>query len=306
MRVLLTLLFSVYSLSLAQLCQTWSAQTLGTIDPTVSSETSGFAASAIIPNRLYLVSDSDWPHFYVTDQTTQQLQQVRIGTLGNRSRDLEDLDVGPCGTKSCLFWANIGGNNVPRDSVEIVLIEELETFPERVEPIHRLFLEYPDGNHDAEGLAVHPNGDIYVLTKEGPSITGIPAAKLYRTRALPWPEPGVPLPLEHIATIDLRSLSRSLVDLFSHTATALDISPDGQRFMILTYGNAFEVNLDLNTLPSGNVTTINNTTPYTSIPIERLAQQEALTYSPDSYSFIYTTEARGGKSPVIHYTCQEG
>lgn len=306
MRVTLCLLLSLLSLGFAQLCQTWSAQTLGNIDPAVSSETSGLTTSAISNNRLYLVSDSDWPHFYVSDQTLGGFQRVRIGTLGNYSRDLEDLDVGPCGTKSCLYWANIGGNNQSRDSVEIVLIEELETFPERVEPMQRLFLEYPDGENDAEGLAVHPNGDIYVLSKEGPSITGIPAAKLYRTRALPWPEPDAPLPLEHIATINLRSLSGSLVDLFSHTATSLDISPDGQRFMILTYGNAFEINLDLDTLPSGSVTAINNATPHTSIPVERLAQQEALTYLPDSYAFIYTTESKGNASPVIRYNCQDG
>jgi len=304
MRVFLTLLLSFYSLALAQLCQTWSAQTVGAIDTTISDETSGLAASQLVDDRLYLVSDSDWPHFYVTDQTAQSLQQVRIGTLGNKSRDLEDLDVGPCGMTSCLYWANIGGNNVSRDSVEIVLIEELETFPERVEPVHRLFLEYPDGNHDAEGLAVHPNGDIYVLTKEGPTITGIPSAKLYRTRAVPWPRPDVPLPLEHIATVDLRNLSGSLVDLFSHTATAMDISPDGSRLMILTYGNAFEINLDLDTLPSGSVTKIDKKILHTNIPVQRLAQQEALSYLSEGYAFVYTTEAKGGDSPLLRYSCQ--
>lgn len=304
MRALFTLLLSFSPLALAQLCQTWTAQSLGSIDPTISSETSGLSASNLVGNRLYLVSDSDWPHFYITDQTAQQLQQVRIGTLGNYSRDIEDLDVGPCGTKSCLFWGNIGGNNQSRDSVEIILVEELDTFPERVEPMHKLILTYPDGNHDAEGLAVHPNGDIYVLTKEGVSVTGIRSAKLYRARAVPWPEPDAPLPLEHIADLDLRSLSGSLVDLFSHTATALDISPDGKRFLVLTYGNAFEVNLDLATLPDGTVTDIDKATPHTSIAVERLAQQESLSYLGDAYAFVYTTEAKGGNSPLIRYSCQ--
>ena len=305
MRFALLILILTYSLVSAQLCSSWGAgETLGYLDPQALSETSGIIRSQLDPNRLYSMSDSGSPYFYVSDLTGSNLQEVRVGTLGNRSRDIEDLAVGPCGSSRCLFIGNIGGNNVTRDSVEIILVEERAEFPERVEPVQVLTLLYPDGPHDAEGLAVHPNGDIYLLTKETPSLLGVPAPKLYRARPAPWRPPDEPVALELIATLDLRSLSGSALDVLSHMATALDISSDGSRVLVLTYNDVIELELDLSTL-TGPLRELGTDLPFHVVPVDRLIQQEALTYLPEQYGFIYTTEARDGESPLVKHTCAD-
>ena len=298
-------LFLLGSVSFAQTCQRWSApERVGTLDSEALLEVSGLAASALIPGRLYSVSDSGSPYFYLSDLQGEGLKEVRIGSLGNYSRDLEDLAVGPCGETSCLVVGNIGGNNRIRDRVEIIAVEEQRDFPERVTPRYRHSLVYPDGPRDAEGLAIHPNGDLYVLSKETVSPFGTEAARLYRVRAELWqtdaPEP---LPLSLVATLDLRGLSGSAFDLLSHVATSLDIAPDGLSFLVLTYNAAFEVNLDLSTLPDGPPATLGADIPFQRVALERLAQQEAAAYLRDGQGFIYTTESRRGGSPLVQVRC---
>ena len=292
---------------MAQICQRWAApEHIGALNSEALREASGLAVSALVSERLYSVSDSGSPDFYLSDLTGTNLQAVRIGSLGNYARDLEDLVVGPCGGVSCLVVGNIGGNNSIRDRVEIIAVEELLEFPERVTPRYRHSLVYPDGPHDAEGLAIHPNGDLYILSKETLSPFGTAPARLYRVRAALWQtDTSEPLPLTLVATLDLRALSGSAFDLLSHLATALDIAPDGSRFLILTYNAAFEVALDLSTLQGASPVKMGADAPFQRIAIKRLAQQEGVAYLRDGRGFIYTTESRRGGSPLFRVLCEK-
>ncbi|CAN5870797.1 hypothetical protein BH24DEI2_BH24DEI2_00940 [soil metagenome] len=304
--VSLQILVLVASASFAQTCLWGAAQEIGVLAEPALREVSGLATSALVPGRLYSVSDSGSPYFYVSDLQGAGLQQVRIGSLGNYARDLEDLAVGPCGGVSCLVVGNIGGNNSSRDRVEVIAVEEPSQVPERVTPRYRHSLVYPDGPHYAEGLAVHPNGDLYILSKETVSPFGTAAARLYRVRSAAWQtETADPLPLRLVATLDLRALSGSAFDLLSHMATSLDIAPDGSRFLVLTYNAAFEVSLDLSTLPDAPITHLRADSSFERINVERLAQQEAVTYLRDGSRFIYTTESRRGGSPLFEAQCGE-
>jgi hypothetical protein len=304
--VLLSVLFSV---AMAQtLCQTWAEERAGNLDVSVLNEASGMAASSVDPNRLYHVNDTwqrDLPVFFITDTAGQNVQMVRLENVVSNPRtdDNEDLDVGKCGDTSCLFIGDIGDNNSRRSELRIFIIDEFVDVPESIMPRQMLRVQYPDGARDAESLAVHPNGDIYILSKEGGSLLGTAPARLYRLPRETWENSGDEVVvLEYAGSIDLRALSGTTVNIFSHIATGMDISQDGQRLLILTYGEVFEIALDVSTLKGE---TISTETPYKQLEVVTLLQQESISYTSEGYSFFYTAEARTGGAPLMLERCMD-
>ncbi len=290
------------------LCQTWSEQRAGNLDVSFLNEASGMAAGGLDSNRLYHTNDTwqkNTPVFFITDTAGQNIQTVGLENVTNNPRtdDNEDMDVGPCGNTSCLFIGDIGDNNARRSELRIFVIEEFVNVPESVTPKHILRVQYPDGAHDSESLAVHPNGDIYLLSKEGASLLGTAPARLYRLPREAWENAGDEvLTLEYAGSIDLRTLSGTTVNIFSHIATGMDISGDGQRLLILTYGEIFEIAVDVSQLTGQ---TISSETPYKQIEVVTLLQQESISYASEGYSFFYTAEARSGSAPLMLETCVE-
>ena len=133
------------------------------------------------------------------------------------------------------------------------------------------------------------------------SLLGTAPAKLYRLPQNLWENAGDEvLTLEFVANIDLFALSGTTVNIFSHIATGMDISNDGGRLLILTYGEVFEIAVDVSKLDGE---TISTETPYKQIEVVTLLQQESISYSSDSKSFFYTAEARSGSAPLMLETC---
>jgi hypothetical protein len=288
-------------------CEWGSPARIGTLDAGALPEVSGFALSAAYPERLYAVNDSEGPAFAVLARDGRGPVTLRLAGVPDRQIDLEGLGLGPCGVLpgSCLFIANSGGNNFRREQFPVYLVAEADIGPAlavgAVAPRHTLTLRYPDGPHDAEGFAVAPGGDLYVLTKPTPSLAGTPPAKLYRARG--WQDaPEEVQVLEHVADLHLQELSLSRLDVFSHVATALDIHPDGDRLLVLTYGDAFELLLDPSALHSG--ARLGADTPHRRVALERLPQQESAAYTPDGLGFVYSSEARAlAEVPLLEVRC---
>ena len=205
----------------AQLCKEWNrAVKIGTLDAQLK-EASGIAASRNFPGRLYHINDSgDTGRFYVTDMQGKNTQPVSVA--GWNPQDTEALSLGPCpgdaGKASCLYFGDIGDNDKKRNSIEIVVVDEVKSFPKKVNARSRMKLRYPDGAHDAESLAVHPSGTIYILTKERP-------AHLFRVDGQT---------LTPVATLDPGG-----------APTDMAISDDGSRLLVLTYTDAVEYSMDL-------------------------------------------------------------
>jgi hypothetical protein len=308
-KAVVAVLMLVSSVTQAQtLCKTWSEQRAGNLEVSIINEASGMAASSLNPDRLYHVNDT-WqqnaPVFFITDTAGQNLQTVRLEnvTYSPRTIDTESMDVGPCGSASCLFIGDIGDNRGRRAELRIFVIEEFLDVPDSVTPEQIIRVTYPDGARDSESLAVHPNGDIYLLSKEGVSLLGTAPARLYKLPREVWENAGDEvLTLELVATLDLRALSGTSVNVFSHIATGMDISDDGQRLLILTYGEVFEIALDVSQL---NGQAISTETPHKQIEVVTLLQQEAISYASEGYSFFYTAEAASGGAPLMLETCVE-
>jgi hypothetical protein len=239
----------------AQLCRQWSeAVRVGELQVQLT-EASGLAASRQFPGRLYHINDSgETGKFFITGMDGKETRAVRID--GFEPEDTEALSLGPCPMKdsiSCVYIGDIGDNDVKRKSIEIVVVDEVRNFSQTVKPRSRLKLLYPDGPHDAESMAVHPNGDIFILTKENP-------ARLYKANPNAAQQTLTP-----VTTLQPGG-----------KPTDMAISDDGMRLLVLTYMDAVEYSMDFK--------------QQQKIRLNFLQQQESVAYLAGSRSFIYSTE----------------
>jgi hypothetical protein len=166
------------------LCREWGeAREVGQLDSTIIPEASGIEVPSVFPDRPYHVDDSS-TRIYVTDAQGNFIQSVSIEETSGI--DVEDLGLGPCGETTCLFVADIGDSPRRRDSIEVIVVEEVEQFPRQVSPRHRIRLRFPDGPIDAEALAVCPNGDVFVMARRLLPEEWESHAELFRLPAEDW------------------------------------------------------------------------------------------------------------------------
>ena len=299
--------FSIEEMSRAALCSKWNeGSKSGTLDHNLINEASGMEASNEFPGRLYHINDSGGGHyFYITDSKGDKIQKIKIeGVIPKRS-DFEDLSLGGCfNNKSCVFIADIGDNRKRRESVEIIVIEELEKYGHSVYPLKKLKLVYPDQSHNAEGMAVHPNGDIYILTKEEDlDKSEAYPAKLYRLSNEKWRDSENKMQLlQYIGEIDFKYINPSGT-AYGQVVSAFDIAPDGKSFLVLTYENAFEFNMDLSETGIKETRDLKKGIDYNVIELKSLPQQESISYLPSGRGLLYSTEYHWFEAPIIRVDC---
>lgn len=292
-----------------ELCRSWGQpNVIGRLDVDLLPEASGLAASRRFEGRLYHINDSGHgPYFYTTDGRGENTLRVRIDGLA--AVDPEDLSLGPCaGGESCLFVGDIGDNQARREHIEIAVLFEEERFASSVAPYRLVRARYPDGPRDAEALAVHPNGDVYILSKEGDlfRLESAPA-RLYRLPRESWEERSDELhTLAFVAELDLPKLNRWHTSLLGWRATAMDMTDSGDRFLVLTYENALEFAVDLATglPPTGELAPGRD---FRRIELRVLPQQEAIAYLPEERSFVYSTEVRApfAEAELVRVDCRD-
>lgn len=261
-------------------CKWSSAAQVGTLDNDVR-ESSGMAVSRKIPNRSYRHNDSgDSGRFFVMSLAGGKARNVHIN--GFAPVDIEDMAIGPCGgTTDCLFFGDIGDNSRKRRDLELVIVRERATFPEKVDADYRVIVRYPDQPHDAESLGVHPNGDVYIITKDPTT------SQIFRLKRDQWRLGKGPQTLEAVATLNWSALLPNTLPF--GRPTGMDISPDGKRFLILTYVEAAEFYFDLSK-PLPPSSTWKEGQHYRKVSLITLEQEEAIGYLPDGKSFLYDTE----------------
>jgi hypothetical protein len=265
----------------APVCSWGPAIEIGKLDSSVS-ESSGMAVSRRIPNRSYRHNDSgDRARFFVMELDGRSASRVTV--TGPNPYDWEDMGIGPCDRNTdCLFFGDIGDNDQKRRTVELVVVRERASFPASVAADYRVTMRYPDGAHNAEAMAVHPNGSVYIATKDPVRL------QLFRLKPEQWRSGTGVQTLEQVLMWDWASLlPRSLA--LGRVATSMDITADGKRFIILTYVEAAEFFFDLSKpIPEQN--TWREGRQYRRIPITTLEQEEAIAWLPDGRGFLYDTE----------------
>lgn len=290
----------------AELCNKWSeAKRIGSLDHKLINEASGLEASAEYPGRLYHINDSGGGHsFYITDIKGDQTKKITIEGEAIKRSDFEAVSVGKCFDKSCLFIGDIGDNLITKPFVEIIIIEELEEYGNSVKPIDRIKLVYPDQPHNAEGMAVHPNGDIYIITKEE-NLRDLEAypAKIFKLPAEKWQRgSNKNVTLDYLGEIDFRIINPSGT-AYGQVVSSFDIAPDGLSFLVLTYENAIEFNIDLSNNKIKPTSQLKKGIDYNVVDIKSLPQQESITYMPTENSFLYNTEYHWFTAPIMKVDC---
>ncbi len=300
----------------AAVCQRWSAPVkVAAIDPKVINEASGIGVSRLFPGRLYHHNDSGaGPVFYVTEAAGGNLKTVTL-TIP-KPGDTEDMAIGKCaGAKSCLYFGDIGDNGSSRkNGVRFNIVAEMASYAETESPLRVVHASYPDGPHNTEGFAIHPNGDLYLLTKVSPP--GI--VQVFKlTRAQLAVADGSMQTFTEVGRFDLLALmaadgprpapaTSGLGANGRPTVTSFDISPDGKRALILTYRGAVELAFDF-AKPLPPQAQWKAGRDFRVIETAVLPQSEAIAYEPGGWSFLYDSESPGSpaESPIYRQACEK-
>lgn len=167
-------------------------------------EASGLALSRRTPGILWTFNDSHDPTIYAIDRSGMLKGQVRV--RGVMTKNWEDISAGRCRERWCLYIADIGDNHQRRADITIYRVPEPKPTDTDTAPAAVFTAKYPDGAHDAEGLFVTGDEELFVVTKDKPSI-------VYR---FPQPlEPGRVMSLQEVALLPVQD------------ATDAETSPDG-------------------------------------------------------------------------------
>lgn len=173
---------------------------------------------------LWTHNDSgDGPLLYAVDTTGRDLGGWRI--TGAVNRDWEDMAAGPCTTAPgrCLYLGDIGDNLRRRPSIVVYRVAEPSAPSGAAEPLPLLdsiVLRYPGAPHNAEGIALTPDGRLLVAVKDtrGPALLFTAPAATREAVLAP------------LCTLDLR------VEPFTgRIVTGLAVSPDGGFIVARTY-----------------------------------------------------------------------
>ncbi|MBY8965407.1 hypothetical protein KHP57_06790 [Algiphilus sp. NNCM1] len=170
----------------------------------------------------------------------------RLVVKGSSNLDWEAMARMPTPSGGCLLVGDIGDNLARRDSVHIEFIPEPEADAREARVAGHLVFRYPDGPRDAEGLAFDQRDrQIYVLSKREtpPALYRLPAP--VDCSGMAAAEDADPVLAEYVGDVELPPPPMSTFfegprrALGFNLPTGLDITPDGQRMAVLSYGAVF-------------------------------------------------------------------
>jgi hypothetical protein len=265
---------------------------IATVEPVVIDESSGLAASRRSADILWTHNDSDGaPVLYAIGLDGKLRGSVRVEGLKNI--DWEDMTSFELDGRAWLMVGDIGENIKRTVGAAVYVIPEpaaSELSPERetVVPVAwTIPVRYADGPHDCESLAVDVReGRVYLLRKREetkplyslplrPAIAGQPTPEAQRLGIVGHiPQPNSEQRAVPIATGRYRA-----------NPTAMDISADGRRAVVLTYGDVL-----LFERKPGETWAKALAAKPRILPPHGLAQAEAACFSRDGRSIFVTEE----------------
>lgn len=294
----------------AALCPKWAApEKAGDLDSKIIDESSGMARSRKF-DVIYHTNDSGvGPEFYVTRADGSSVQTVKIENF--KPLDPEEIGVGPCPEKmseSCVVMADIGDNLSRRKSIALFFIEERAIFPKSVKPAFIARFKYPDGAHNAEAMAVLPDGSVVIFTKEMSLLGQSKPSQVFRAPLASYVKAkGEPVMLEKLGELDITALTK--LSGYPALITAMTVTADAKRFALLTYGTLIEFAVDLSAPKFPAMTTLKDGIDFRVVPIAPLPQQESVTYDKNDRDLFYSTEVIqrlfgfGAPAPLMKMRC---
>ena len=265
-------------------------QIVGRIKSADIIESSGIAASRCQTDVFWTHNDSGGGAFvYAINRSGDNLGKWLITNV--ESRDWEDIATGKDNSGKCFIYiGDIGDNKLLWPEHSILRVAEpvinggdpksSKTDTTGTLEAQAIRFIYPDINHDAEALMVHPrSAEIFLMTKNESRPTAV-----YRISGnFDAAERQTAV---KIAEVSLPSVPNGLV-------TGADISPDGRSVIVCDYKQAYEFVLpDLST----DFAEVWKQKP-DIIDVGRRKTGEAICYSIDGIEIFATSEGRN--PPII-------
>jgi hypothetical protein len=213
-------------------------QVVGQLDDPRIKESSGLDASQVSLDQLWTHNDSGGQAKLYRFKTTGEVTAtIRLDIP--RPRDWEDMASFTWRDRPWLLVADVGDNDANRPSITLWLLPEQDWSGnrefEKLAAI-QIDLAYADGPRDCESVAVDPvRGEILLISKIDPrrNFTDQSAAYIVDLKQV----------LMHVQASKGKLAEAYVVEraatLPLKITTAADISADGRRLVVATYGDAF-------------------------------------------------------------------
>ncbi|NNF51465.1 MAG: hypothetical protein HKN59_03410 [Gammaproteobacteria bacterium] len=284
----------------------------GRITDPVLAEVSGLAVTRWSDDRLWAINDSGGePALYLLDGKGVYLGKVEV--TGATNVDWEELATFYHEGRPHIVIADIGDNANLRPGetagkrafVTLYIVEEPRiegarpTLNQKVDVSWSQRFVYEDGPRDCESLAVDPDtGKLLLISKRTnpPMLYELPLAPEYADEQLVASRveyvDGLPIPR------DKEKLPNNRYGKYSFQNTAMDISSDGRKAAVLTYGATWLFERDVN---ESWAEAFAKDPKLVATPF--LAQAEALAFTPDGRSLYVTSE--GIPAPMLRLRQQQ-
>lgn len=254
-------------------------------------EASGISESRRHPGCFWLENDSGGgPVLYLAGSGGEDLGTVTLNGVENI--DWEDLAGFSMKGKPYLLVADVGDNNAKREFVTLYFLPEPDFSTDQKLDLHvpvawSIKFRYPDGPRDCESVAVDEQQQKIILVSKRtkpPEIYELPlrqegseilVAKKIGTTSVPTPRGFLPHP-------------------FGGQPTAMDISSDGTKAVILTYSAAFLFPRKPNESWAEALSHKPQVLPHHLLP-----QAEAIAFSVDGKCIYCTSE--GAKARLVKF-----
>lgn len=272
-------------------CSNWTATKVGSLDNRTIDEASGLTASALQKDKFIWSNDSGSnPELFATAKDGKIIRTVRVSGFGNN--DWEAVSTGPCPsnkTDSCLYVGDIGDGIGWTSNFKIGIFKEAD-FWSKTSISPEKTVGY-SAKMNAESMIVTAEGKIIIFSKNESGKTQIVMVDSITGKS------------SNAGTLDLNSLIAGARGKGPRITDA-SLSPEGDKVLILTYGDILEINMDVlnRTLSSKEW---RKGIDFNVIKGPELPQQETIAYANDSKAFIVSSESPNGEvPPVLLYSCK--
>ena len=268
---------------------------VGRLEDNQLAECSGMDLSRASSNIFWAINDGHRsPFLFAFAKNGQSLG--RIWVKGAENRDWEGLDTFVWNGRPMILIADIGDNQRKYDMHTLYIVEEpllrKDRFdsPATAHVVRRIVYSYPDARHDAEAVAVDIGREkVLILTKRDnpPILFEVPLAP---------PESDQIVVASKVASVsNIRPPeAKGLFSKYAYQPTALDISNDGLRAVVLTYTHAYLFTRNNHNswahVLAGKPARIELPNP---MKLWELRQREAICFATDDQTLLVTSEGRG-------------
>jgi len=214
---------------------------LAELDNRDIDESSGLACSRRTADVLWTHNDSgDAARLYAFDPKGNDLGSVELKDVA--ARDFEDMASFELDGRPWLLVGDVGNNGLKHEVHVLYLLAEPEVdardgVARKTIPVtRRIHFRYAGRSHDCEALAVDASSRTVLLASKQ---IWPPGALIYSLELPEGFEQSVDEPAMPLGG-GRGLVARPIGAVRVGPVTAMDVSPDGRRMVLLTYGDAFE------------------------------------------------------------------